>query len=72
MSYPAIVYKRDTVNSEFADDIPYRVSQRYQVTCIDRDPESDIPMMLAKLPRSLHSRTFAANNLNHDVFIIYF
>lgn len=72
MQYPCIVYQRDNAISEFADNSPYRYTQRYQVTVIDRDPDSLIPKKIAALPLCLFNRYFAADNLNHDVYILYF
>ena len=72
MQYPAIVYKRDTAVTEFAGNRPYRYTKRYQVTIIDRDPDSPIPDKVAALPSCIHNRFFTADNLNHDVFILYF
>lgn len=72
MKYPAIVYQRDNAVSEFANNEPYRYTKRYQVTVIDRDPDSPIPDKVAALPTSSFRRNFAADNLNHDVFTLYF
>lgn len=72
MVYPCIVYNRDRVDTVFADNDQYRFNKRYQVTVIDRNPDSDIPDRVAKLPLCSHSRFFTADNLNHDVFNIYF
>lgn len=72
LAFPCVVYKRDIADTRFADDIPYRYTKRYQITVIDRDPDSPIPDKIAALPACTHSRFFTANNLNHDVFSIYF
>ncbi len=72
MAYPCIVYKRDLANTQFADNSPYRRDKRYMVTIIDRDPDSPVPDQVAKLPKCTFSRFFVADNLNHDVFSIYF
>lgn len=72
MVYPAIVYQRDDAWTEFAGNRPYSYQQRYQVTLIAKDPDSDIRSKIADLPLSRYERFFAANNLNHDVFVIYF
>lgn len=72
MQYPCIVYHRDTADTRYADDIPYRRTKQYQVTVIDRNPDSLIPDKVAQLPLCKHRRTFPANNLNHDVFALYF
>jgi hypothetical protein len=71
MQYPCIVYERDNVFTEHADDLPYWVCQRYQVTLIDQNPDSDVIDKLLALPLSAFSRHFATSGLNHDVFVIY-
>jgi hypothetical protein len=72
MTYPCIVYHRDTANTQFSDNNPYRHTKRYQVTVIDRNPDSEIPDKVAKLPMCLFNRFFTAGNLNHDVFNLYY
>lgn len=72
LQYPCIVYQRDYAVTEFADNAPYRHTQRYMVTVIDRDPDSVIPDEVAKLPMSTFNRFFAIENLNHDVYVVFF
>lgn len=70
--YPCIIYKRDYADTKFADDKPYNHTKRYMVTVIDRDPDSDIPDKVASMPLSLFNRFYTADNLNHDVYNVYF
>jgi hypothetical protein len=72
LKYPCIVYKRDFADTKFADDVPYNHTKRYQVTVIDRDPDSDIPDQVAAIPMSLFNRFYTAENLNHDVYSVFF
>lgn len=72
MSYPCIVYSRESINTRFANDLPYDHDIRYQVTVIDRNPDSDIPFKILRLPKCTHSRSFPADDLNHTVFNLYF
>jgi hypothetical protein len=72
MDYPAIVYRRDYELAIFADGSPYSRKKRYQVTVIDRDPDSDIPDKIAELPLCRFDRFYTAENLNHDVFKLFF
>jgi hypothetical protein len=72
MQYPCIVYKRDNANTKFAGNFPYRYKQRYQVTVIDRNPDSMVPLQISGLPMCLYDRFYTADNLNHDVFNIFF
>jgi hypothetical protein len=72
LQYPCIVYERDSSSSAFADNEPYRFVWRYAVTVIDRDPDSALPDKLAALPLCTFNRHFTADDLNHDVFNIFF
>lgn len=72
MNYPAIVYNRDAQDSKFAGNLPYSLTKRYEVTVIDRDPDSYIPDRVAALPMSSFSRHFVVDNLNHDIYALYF
>lgn len=72
MTYPAIVYHRDDMDTKFADNNPYGRTTRYLVTVIDRDPDSLVPGKVADLPKCMFNRAYVAENLNHDVFILYF
>lgn len=69
--YPCIVYELDEMSLKYADNSPYNKVDRYQVTYMDHDPDSDVPDKLATFPLSSFSRRFAANGLNHSVFAIY-
>lgn len=72
MQYPCIVYHRDYAETMFADDHPYRHVKRYQITVMDEDPDSDIPDKVAALPMCVFDRFFTADNLNHDVYKLFF
>lgn len=72
MTYPAIVYERGRADSKFADDGPYSVTKQYSVTLISRNPDETIFEALAALPMCGHERFYVVENLNHDVFNIYF
>lgn len=72
MEYPAIVYVRDNIQSNHAGNLPYFQEDRYLLTVIDRNPDSDIPGAIARLPKCSFERGFRADQLNHSVFNIYF
>ena len=72
LKYPCIIYKRDFANTQFADNEPYTHKLRYMVTVIDQDPDSEIPGKVAALPMSLFNRFYTVDNLNHDVYNVYF
>lgn len=72
MNYPCIVYSRDSADTKFADNNPYSYQKRYQVIAVDRDPNSATPDKIAQLPMCTFNRFYTADNLNHDVFNLYF
>ena len=71
LEYPAIVYKRSSIRNTFANNSVYGQRPGFEVTVIDRDPESEIVNTLSKLPLCSHDRNFTSENLNHDVFTLY-
>lgn len=72
MNYPAIVYSRNDIWAEHASNLPYTHKKRYMVTVIDRNPDSTTPDKIGKLPLCRFSRHFTKDNLNHDVYDLYF
>lgn len=72
MQYPCIIYAHDNAKTEFAGNHPYSRAKRYQVTVIDRNPDTLIPDDIGQLPLSSMNRAFTADNLHHYVFNLYF
>lgn len=72
LEYPCIVYKRDFAETEFANGKPYSHTKRYMITIIDSNPDSEIPDKVAAMPMSLFNRFYTADDLNHDVYNVYF
>lgn len=72
MSYPAIKYSLNGINNDFANDEVYNQKRSYQVTVIDEDPDSEIVGRVSKLPTCRFDRHYAADNLNHTVFTIFY
>lgn len=72
LQYPCIVYARSDEDAKFADNRPYSRTKRYTVTVIDRDPDSVIPDKIGALPLCTFDRFYTADNLNHDVYTLFF
>ncbi len=72
LSFPAIIYKRSSSFDTFADDLRYRNKIQYMVTVIDKNPDSNITGRVMEIPMTTLSRSYVANNLNHDVFTLYY
>lgn len=72
MTYPAIVYSRKNIESNFADNSVYKQNHAYELTVIYEDPDSDIPISISQLPLCRFDRHYTADNLNHDSFTLYY
>lgn len=72
MNYPCIVYQRDQAINKYADNGPYHHTKRYQVSIIDRDPDSIIPDKVARLSLCEFAQHFVAENLHHDIYNLYY
>lgn len=72
IKYPCIIYQFDSYSTDNADDILYREEKRYQVTYIDKNPDTNIPEILHRLEYCYFDRFYTSSNLNHYVFRLYF
>ena len=72
MYYPCILYSRDGSSEDHANNELYRHAKRYQVTVIDRDPDTELADKVETLRYSSFERFFAADDLNHYVFSLFF
>ena len=72
MSYPAIVYARKTIDNSYANNSVYKQNYAYEITVIDKNPDSEIVNKISKLPTCRFDRHFKSDNLNHDVFTLYY
>lgn len=72
MQYPAIVYSRNNIGNEYANNEVYMQSPSYIVTVIDKNPDSELVEKVSRLPICRFDRHYTADNLNHDIFTIYY
>lgn len=72
MNYPCIIYSREDIYNVHADNLPYLQDHSYQVIVVDRDPDSEIVDRVSQYPMARYDRHYVADNLNHDVFTIYY
>lgn len=72
MKYPAIVYTRDDLLNTHANNGVYTQNTAYRVTIIDKNPDSQYVTAVSKLPMCNYDRHYVLDNLNHDVFTLYF
>lgn len=71
MNYPAIVYSLDDIRNSFANNSVYIQNRAYQITVIDKDPDSEIVDRISAISKCKFVRSFASDNLNHWVFILH-
>lgn len=72
MKYPCIVYHLDGAITRFADDNPYFYQRKYQLTYIDRNPDSPLVDELAMMKMTSLQNWTAVDGLNHYNYSIYF
>lgn len=73
MSYPCIRYQRDRGQHTYADNKTYIYRQAYQVMYIDSNPDSDVPDKLIEAFEEINfNRHYVADNLNHDVYVLFY
>lgn len=72
MQYPCIVYERDGARSEHADNFAYIHTYRYKITVVSKKPDHPVIFKLPLLPMCTFRTHYVAEDLNHDVFELYF
>jgi hypothetical protein len=73
LTYPCIIYKRGFIERRiFANDKPYQNRLRYTITIVDKNPDSEIPSKVSALPMCIFQRHYTADNLNHDIYELYY
>jgi len=74
MKYPCIRYVKQRPLVEHADNMKYFKKDRYELTVIDPDPDTDIPDRLVESlePYCSIDRYYTADNLNHCALELYY
>lgn len=71
MHYPAIRYARARFANEHANNNVYLQNVVYNITVIEKDPDGTIAAKIANLPNCRSDRSYVAENLNHDTFVLH-
>ena len=73
LTYPAIIYTRKSTYTTNADNKTYTGQRLYLIEVIDPNPDTPlVDAILNKFQMIKHVNNFKANNLNHDVFDLYY
>lgn len=73
LKYPCIIYSLANISKRHADSYApgYTTTEKYNITVIDRDPDSVIVDNVLMLPYCSFVNQFAKENLYHTNFTIY-
>ena len=72
MEYPAIVYFKKNIRTISADDIKYLKNTCYEIIVIAKKPDNPVIDKILDLPYCEYDRSYKSENLNHDVFTLFF
>ena len=72
LNFPCIIYERYNISNVHADDDVYLQPRQYRVTVVDINPDSDIVTRMSQYKTARFIRHHVVNNLNHDIFNIYY
>lgn len=73
LEYPCAIYQISDVTPHRANNFVYAHMKRYRVLHIYKNPDKDlVSEFLEKFSYCRFSRHYTADNLNHDVFEIYY
>ena len=69
--YPCIIYKLSNLPVEWANNLPYRWTESYEMTYITSDANDSMVGRLISLRETRFVRYYSADNLHHFVYVIY-
>ena len=72
LTYPCLIYERSRIRNRYANNKVYFNLKQYSLTLIYRDPDSELPDIISKIPTCFHDSHYVADNLHHDVYSMYF
>lgn len=73
MNYPCIRYNLAGLDTKFANNEIYNSIKKYEVTVIDKDPDSPIyDDIIRHFPMCRLDRVYVAANLYHYVITLYY
>ena len=72
LTYPCIVYNLSGRDTLHADDMKYRTLNKYTITVINHDPESELLAKIEELRYCSFDRQFSIDGLYHTVYTLYF
>lgn len=73
MVYPCIVYRKTNKMRHFGNDIIYLSQQQYQITVIEKNPDSKVADNIeSHFPHCAIDQYYTVDNLNHTTINLYY
>lgn len=73
MKYPCIRYTLSKTDTNKADGINYLKNNRYQLTVIDTNPDTELPdLLLDHFTYCSSDRTYRSEGFQHHVLTLYY
>jgi len=73
--YPCIIYDDARSEVTYASNRAYTITHQYTITYVSKDPD-DAHNSIKKIVRAFemcnHDRSYVADNLNHEVFSLFY
>lgn len=71
LEYDCIIYSISNRDTRHANNNAYKQDVAYQVVVIYKNPDSELPKKISMLPKCRFDRSYKKDNLNHEVFTLY-
>lgn len=74
IKYPCLIYEYDGIDAEHADDLVYNHKMKYEAKYITKDPDCEdfINSFITSFKYCRYIRHYVNDNLNHEVFNLYY
>lgn len=73
LNYPCIIYARSNINVRRADNRLYTSMDEYKITHISPDPDDPLTdTIIEHFEMCSFDRSFTADNMNHNIYHIYY
>lgn len=73
MTFPCIIYRKTIKNRRHANNRIYNNTQEYELTLVERSPDSDLADRIeAHFQHATIGTSFVLDNLNHTTIKLYF
>lgn len=72
LRFPAIIYERVDYDVEYADNIPYHATRKWQISVVSQEPSNPVVDSLMEWPTADFKTSYVVDRMRHDVVNIYY